>query len=443
MKIPSSRLVNAKRRLIARLSQPVVQFALAGLFAIALLGLVAALLINRAGRDEAIRDAKRITSLAGQGIVEPALGHGLLAGEPAAIRRMDRITEPILGHDGVQRIKIWDAESRIVYSDEHRLIGRKFALGADDLASLHGGGIDAGPTDLSSPENQYEDQSKELLEVYLPIRGPDEKPLLFETYIKSSFIASSGRQIFSTLAPVLIGALLVLAVLQLPLAASLARRLRRGQREREALLERSIDASETERRRIAQDLHDGVVQDLAGVSYSMSAAAERARSRGHELEEGELRDAATRTRLGIRDLRGLLLELYPPDLRRAGLRAAIADVASGVETRGVETEVTVSEDLDLGEQTEALLFRATQESLRNVVAHANARRVEVRIERRDGTACLEVADDGRGFSPAETRANGHFGLRTLADLARDAGGRLDVDSEPGGGTRVRLVVPAR
>ena len=122
---------------------------------------------------------------------------------------------------------------------------------------------------------------------------------------------------------------------------------------------------------------------------------------------------------------------------------AIADIASGVETRGVETEVTVSEDLDLGEQTEALLFRATQESLRNVVAHANARRVEVRIERRDGTACLEVVDDGRGFLPAETRTNGHFGLRTLADLARDAGGRLDVDSEPGAGTRVRLVVPAR
>ena len=147
--------------------------------------------------------------------------------------------------------------------------------------------------------------------------------------------------------------------------------------------------------------------------------------------------------MSIRDLRGLLLELYPPDLRHAGLRAAVADVASGVEARGVETVVTVPQDIDLPEQTEALLFRATQESLRNVVAHANASRVEVRIERRDGTATLEVADDGRGFSPAEAGTNGHFGLRTLADLARDAGGTLDLDSEPGSGARVRLVVPVR
>lgn len=429
----------------AKLAQPPVQFVLAGLLAIAVIGAVAAYLVARAGTAEAIRDAKRVTAISGQGIVQPAIEPGLLTGEPAAIRRMDRIVrERILGRDGIVRVKIWNPRSRIIYSDEPRLIGRTFPLGADDLAVLRNGGVEAGPSDLSSPENQYEDQSQDLVEVYLPLRANDGTPLLYETYIQSSFIASSGHEVFSAVAPVLAGALLLLAALQLPLAASLAKRLRRGQREREALLERSINASEIERRRIAQDLHDSVVQDLAGTSYSMAAAAERARGRGNEDEARELGDAATQTRQSIRELRGLLVELYPPDLQRSGLRAALSDLATGVEARGVEAQLEVPDPLDLPEETEALLFRAAQETLRNVVTHAHAKRVNLRVFDENGTVGLEVSDDGVGFTPAEPAApNGHFGLRTITDLAREANGSFEVESAPGSGTRVRMELPSR
>lgn len=429
----------------AKLRQPTVQFSLAGLLALAVVGAVAAVLISRAGTAEAIRDAKRVTSLSGEGIVEPALTPALLRGDPAALRRMDAIIQQrILGEDGIERVKIWNADSRIVYSDEPRLIGRTFPLGADDLAVLHAGGVEAGASDLSSPENQYEDQSQDLVEVYSALRASDGTPLLYETYIKSSFIASSGREVFSALAPVIVGAFLLLAALQLPLAASLARRLRRGQREREALLERSINASETERRRIAQDLHDSVVQDLAGVSYSMAAAAERARGRGHQDEAGELGEAGARTRQSIRELRGLLVELYPPDLQRSGLKAALSDLVTGVEARGVGTGLEVPEALELPAETQALLFRAAQETLRNVVAHAKATRVELRVRESERTVSLDVSDDGVGCTPAEmTTPNGHFGLRTISDLARDAGGTLELDSAPGAGTRVRIELPLR
>ena len=249
MNRPASKKTSLPSRLRARLSNPVTQFTLAGLAAVAVVGAVSAYLLARAGTDEAIRDAKRLTALAGEGIVQPALSDRFLRGDPAAIRRIDELVRGrILSHDGVARVKIWDADGRIVYSDEPRLIGDRFELGADELAILRHGGTEAETTDLSRPENRYERGAGELLEVYLPIHTPDGTPVLFETYVRSSFVESAGQEVWSTLAPVLIGAFVVLAALQLPLAWSLARRLRRGQEEREALLRRAIDASEIERR---------------------------------------------------------------------------------------------------------------------------------------------------------------------------------------------------
>lgn len=431
-------------RLRSSLSNPVTQFALAGLGAVVLVGLVAALLLARAGKDEAIRDAKRLTALAGDGLVEPVVRDGLADGDPAARGPVDRIVRrSILDRDGIVRVKIWNPDSEIVYSDESRLIGDRFQLGDDELDILESGGTEAEETDLSEPENRYEQSDVDLVEVYMPIETPSGTPLLFETYLRSSFISSSGNRIWSTLAPVLLGALLVLAALQLPLAFSLARRLQRGQREREALLRRAIDASEMERRRIARDLHDGVVQDLAGVSYSIAAAANRAERDGKGTDGEGLDDAAARLRQSLRDLRGLLVEIYPADLHRAGLDAALSDIVAGLNSRGLEATLEVSDDLELSAERETLIFRVAQEALRNVVAHSQADHVEVSVERHDGVVRLEVDDDGQGFSPDLTGGpRGHFGLRMLSDLAEEAGGRLDIDSEPGRGTRLRAEVPA-
>jgi signal transduction histidine kinase len=174
----------------------------------------------------------------------------------------------------------------------------------------------------------------------------------------------------------------------------------------------------------------------------MAAAAERARGRGNQDEARELADAATQTRQSIRELRGLLVELYPPDLQRSGLRAALSDLATGVEARGVATQLDVADPLDLPGETEALLFRAAQETLRNVVAHAEATRLELRVSEHDGMVGLEVTDDGVGFTPAEMdESNGHFGLRTITDLAREAGGTVEIESTAGAGTRVRMELP--
>ncbi len=338
-------------------------------------------------------------------------------------------------------MKIWDADSRIVYSDESRLIGERFELGTEELEILKNGGIEAETTDLSRPENRFEPRDVDLLEVYLPIRTSTGEHLLFETYIRSSFVSTSGQRVWSTLAPVLVGALLLLAVLQLPLASSLARRLRRGQDEREALLKRAIDASELERRRIAQDLHDGVVQDLAGVSYSVAAAAGRA-ERERSADASRLADSASRLRQSVRDLRGVLVEIYPPDLHRVGLDAALSDIIGGLNARGLHAESSVPDDLELPPGVETLFFRVSQEATRNVVAHAGAEHLMIRVSLSGQQARLEISDDGRGFSPErDAAAPDHFGLRMLADLTADAGGTFDLESEPGAGTQIRVEVP--
>lgn len=261
--------------------------------------------------------------------------------------------------------------------------------------------------------------------------------MLYETYQRFSSVSARGRRLLLAFGPAALGGLVILWLVQLPLAWGLARRLREGQAERVALLRRAVDASERERRRVAHDLHDGAVQDLAGVSYSLAAVGDR-------LPPGEAADAvhaaAAETRHTIRELRSLLVDLYPPDLHRAGLEAALADLLAPLGKRGVDAPLELPVPLRLSPGIEALFYRSAQEALRNVLAHAEARRVDVSVVQENGTATLAIADDGRGFDPAE-RPEGHFGLQLLDDLARDSGGRLDVESAPGGGTRVRVEVP--
>jgi signal transduction histidine kinase len=330
------------------------------------------------------------------------------------------------------RVKIWTAEGRIIWSDQPRLIGRRYPLGDEELEALRAGRTNAEVSDLKAPENRFERNYEKLLEVYLPIRGPDGRPLLFESYSRFSSIAESGRRQAEALVLPLVGTLFLLWLATLPLAWRLARRLQQRQLEREALLQRAIDAQDNERRRIAGALHDDVVQDVAGLGFSLSAAAARSDSQ-------ELRDAAAQTRQTMRKLRSVLVDIYPPSLQRAGLQAAIDDLAGSLHV-SVDIQAPPSTGLPL--EKDALIFRTVQEGLRNVAKHADANHVTVRIQVNGGVATTEVADDGRGFEPNGFGDRDHMGLEMLSDLAEEAGGRLDVESRPGAGTTLRLEVPA-
>jgi two-component system NarL family sensor kinase len=419
-------------------------FAGASLLAVLALGFTATAILRRQARSEAIRDAKEITRLAGEGIAEPALSQRLLAGDRAAQARFDHAMRTRVLKDPVVRIKLWTLDGRIVYSDERPLVGRRFELEPAVLRAVHERVVDADVSDLTLPENRYERHFGKLLEVYLPIEGPGGRPLLFEDYIRFGAITASEQRLFSRFAPALGAALLLLWLVQLPLAWSLAQRLRQRQREREALLQRALDSTALERRRIAQHLHDGVVQDLAGVSYALAAAGDRLERAGPPGAADLLRDAATATRRAVRELRALLIGIYPPSLQRSGLEAAVSDLLAPLSARGIAVEAEIADDLALAPQTEELIFRSAQEALRNVAKHADPSRVAVSVSRSNGSVVLAVRDDGRGFDPAaRPDDNPSLGLRLLEDLVEEHQGRLEVRSDAGRGTLVTVELAAR
>jgi signal transduction histidine kinase len=425
----------------------VARFAITGLAGLGLLTFVAIQLLSSRGTSEAIRDAESLTQLAGRGVAAPYLTPALLTEQPAAIRALDHTVRTRLLTGPVVRVKIWNGQGQILYSDEPRLIGTRYQLPAAETHALHTGGVDAEVSDLSRPENRYERQYGKLLEVYLGLRATDGTPVLFELYQRFSSIAASGNRLFRAFFIPMIATMVLLELAQIPLAVSLARKLRRGQREREALLHRAIEASEVERRRIARDLHDGPVQDLAGVSFTLSSAIAEAKEVDPALAEA-LGQTSRQTRESIRALRTLLVDIYPPRLHSEGLVAAVSDLLSALAAAGLKTNLDAEPQLHLEPNVEAVLFRAAQESLRNVLRHAAATQVNVRLRTSAGIALLEVEDDGRGMSTVptdrdeqRTGRNEHFGLRMLQDLARDSEGRLELDSAPGEGTTVRLEIP--
>ncbi len=420
-------------------------FALPGLIVVIVIGIGAVGVFQNRGENEAIRDARQLTRAIGLGLVEPRLTDGVVRGGRPDVERLDSFVRArVLTLDSsIERIKIWSPDGRIVYSDEPRLIGSVYPLGADEVEGLESNEVSAELSDLSGPENRFERASGELLEVYLPLQTPSEGRVLFEVYLRYSSVVADARTIWLAFAPALLAALVLLWLVQLPLAWSFGRRLQRGQIEREHLLVKAMQASEAERRRIAGDLHDGVVQDLAGLSMSISAAAERA-------DDPQLRrtleEASTRTRQSIRQMRSLLVDIYPANLHSAGLQSALADLLAPLAARGVRTDAVVDPDLQPSPEVEQLVFRTAQEALRNVLQHARATSVELRATLTGDMVGLHIEDDGAGFAPEEAqraRTEGHFGLALLGDRAADLGGRLVIDSAPGRGTRVHLEVPAR
>jgi two-component system NarL family sensor kinase len=423
------------------LARPFAVFALLALLALALVAGTGVAVVRKVATDQALAEARQLTEVSARVVERRLTGDGLITGDAIESGAVARIVVDAVLIDPVVRVKIWTREGRIVYSDETRLIGSEYELGDEDLEVLDGGGVVAEVSDVSAPENRFERPFGELLEVYTRIETPEGTPLLFETYQLASSIAERRRELASTFVPVLVATLAALALLMVPIAWILANRVQAAQRERERLLQRAIDSSDRERRRIAGDLHDGPVQELAGLSMRLSATAEQVGDPGAATT---LRDSASAVRSSVRTLRSAIVGVYPPNLQQVGLAASLSDLVARLGAQGVDAEVEIDPDTSFGPDVDALLYRACQEAVRNVQEHAGARSVRVTVHRAGDDAVLEVVDDGRGLHPervAAARQEGHVGLAILGDLVTDGGGRLDLGPGPERGTVVRVEVP--
>lgn len=420
------------------LKNPVVQFLAAGLVTLVVVSLVTSAFSRQAADEEAVADARTVTRVLGRSVAQPAIPRGLVTGDAAAIDRLDRkVLERLLVGD-VRRIKLWAADGTVLYSDRTELIGAVYPLGDDELEVINEGGTDAELSDLEKPENRFEREiGGDLLEVYTRIRSPEGEPLLFEAYFTADELGEQRAAVLDRFLPITIAALAALVALTTPLMLLLNRRLSRAARERERLLEAAVRSSDAERLRIARDLHDGVVQDLAGSSMALSTVA--ARTDG--AVAGDLEDIGRSLRVSMRALRSLLVEIYPPDLHTAGLAAAVQDLVAPLAATGVEVDVDVSGATDAPRAAVALVWRVAQESVRNVARHARATRMSLTVRREEGVLVMEVVDDGVGFSPSDATGDGHFGLRAAESLVHEHGGSMEVESTQGAGTMVRVEVP--
>jgi len=213
------------------------------------------------------------------------------------------------------------------------------------------------------------------------------------------------------------------------------------------LLQRAVNASEQERQRIAGELHDGVVQELAGMTFSLAAASslpQTASEREQQLAK-LLTDAAAVTRTATRDLRTLMVEIAPPALAGKGLHPALADLLAKVERYGITPHLEVPQNCHLTEAHSKLVYRVAQEAVRNAIKHAKGSNLTLSISGAEtDELTVLIADDGPGFdsaTQAQRRTEGHMGLDLLIQTAKDGGGTLSIDSEVGKGTTVRLVLP--
>jgi signal transduction histidine kinase len=414
------------------------QFLAVGLLLSVILVVVSDRLVDRAAEEEALGDARRSTWILAHSVVEPSVTEALTRGDAGAIDRFDReVLDRLLVGD-VRRIKMWAPDGTVVYSDQTELIGERFELGEAERRILREGGTDAEVSELSEPENRLESGSADLVEVYTRVVTPNGTPLLFEAYYSADDIAANTDEVFGPFRRIMVGSLLIMGAIAAVIIWGLTGRLRRAADERQRLLQAAIDASEAERRRIARDLHDGVVQDLAGVAFALSAAA---RDTGPVSSEAAT-DAARSLRGALRALRSLLVEIHPPDLDADGLASALDDLVAPAAAAGLQPHLHLDAITGTPDHVVALLWRVAQEAVRNALRHSRGTRLDVAVRREGDRLVLTVTDDGVGMEVTRRRPAGHLGLRGLSSLVHEEGGRLTVESAPGRGTTVRVEVAA-
>jgi signal transduction histidine kinase len=212
------------------------------------------------------------------------------------------------------------------------------------------------------------------------------------------------------------------------------------------LYDRAQDvAALEERARLARELHDSVTQALFSMTLRARAVQLRLEREGIEADSPaarDLRDLSELTQGALAEMRSLIFELRPGALREEGLVAALQKQTAAIGAReGIEVTVDAPDArLPLKPSVEEHLYRLAQEALHNVVKHAQAEHVLVRLEVGPEVMTMEIRDDGTGFDPAAVPP-GHLGLHTMAERTGQIGGSIEVLSAVGEGTTVRVRIP--
>jgi two-component system, NarL family, sensor kinase len=414
----------------------VVRFVVAGVIALVALGVASVFASRRAGTDESVRDAIDRTSLLATTVFEPNLTPELLAGDPRAREALGELARSLDASVFVH-YRIWTLDGVVVHADEPEIIGMDLPLSDDAIDAFRSGVPRAEISDLSADENFLEREQGNLLEVYYPVRAFDGTPLLLETYQPMALVEDAAHAIWWQFLPAVLVPLVLLQLVQIPLAVRLARQARA---DRVRMLRSAEEASVRERQAIAHDLHDGAVQDLAGVSMSLGALG----SRVPPDARAEVDQLVSAINGSVESLRTLFTEIYPPDLGGMSLAKSLEGIADRLRSRGISVHVDCPPAMTADIEQLKVVFRVAQEATRNVARHADAGHVWIAVDEHRGMLSVSVRDDGRGFeigADGPPSRAGHLGMRMMCDVVESAGGAVTVTSTPGHGTVVAALIP--
>ena len=196
-----------------------------------------------------------------------------------------------------------------------------------------------------------------------------------------------------------------------------------------------------ERQRLARDLHDSVSQAVYGIALGARSAQEMLAKDPSQLRE-PLDYIVRLSEAALAEMRALIFELRPEALEREGLIGALKHHTAVLRSRhGITVEEVIAGEPTMSWESKQALYRIAQEALHNAGRHARATRVRVALNQDDAEIRLEVWDNGVGFDP-QGEHPGHFGLNTMRERATELGGRLEIESRPEAGTKIRAIIPA-
>jgi len=213
--------------------------------------------------------------------------------------------------------------------------------------------------------------------------------------------------------------------------------------ENARLYEQAQDlATLEERNRIARELHDSVTQLLYAISLYSTAAGRAVRKENFKQVEDSLSEIKDNALQALQEMRLLILELNPPLLQKHGLVAALKASLESIESRaGLETELHTDGVGRLPRTIEPDIYRIAMEALNNLVRYARAKKVSVDLQTRSNWVILDICDNGVGFDLEVVRNGGGMGIHSMEQRARRLGGRLEITSSPGAGTRIKAEIP--
>jgi two-component system NarL family sensor kinase len=412
--------------------------------ALVVVAITAVLASWQVARGQALKEAERSTRRLADVAIAPLLVE-TLKGNRQRAAELERAIDTRISDGDLTEITVWARDGTIVYSDDLRQVGTRTPPPKEVVSAIDRGQVSSGFERQPEVKSSDGSAAERYVEVYVPYTLSGQPPLAFEAYYNYSRVQNTARGLARSFIPLVLAPLLALQFIQIPIAVSLARRVRSHEAERAELFESTLAASERERSRIAADLHDGPIQDIAGVSYALGAIAPSV-SADHQPLMTQAQQIVTHS---IDSLRRLMVDLYPPDLDTRQLPATLSDLTVPLREKGLSVTTELHELPELDNASVTTLYRVAREALANVAEHSRATAVRLSLESLDhpstGSALvrLVIHDDGVGLdlSRLDRRAEGHLGLRLLRDRVESVGGLFELRDAPEGGTLLQVELP--